>query len=40
MSESIKIKIEGLNSSKIVNHLVENGIFLKNVRVAVSGVLY
>lgn len=32
MSESIKIKIDRLNSSKIVNHLVENGVFLKNIK--------
>lgn len=32
MSGSIKIRIEGLNSSKIVNQIIDHGIFLKNIK--------
>lgn len=32
MSGTIKIKINGLNSGKILNALVDNGIFLKNIK--------
>ena len=28
----LKIKIEGLNSNRIINKLIENGVFLKNVK--------
>lgn len=32
MSSSLKVKIEGLNSNKILNALIEDGVFLKNVK--------
>ena len=32
MTGAIKLKIEGLNSGKILNRLIEEGVFLKNVK--------
>ena len=31
MSGTVKIKIEGLNSGKIINNLVSDGVFIKNL---------
>jgi hypothetical protein len=32
MMGTIKIKIEGLNSGKIINALIDDGVYLKNLK--------
>ena len=32
MNGTLKIKIEGLNANKVINKLIDSGIYLKNIK--------